>query len=188
MGIFSRSSSGGGSVSGGGGGGSVSYGGAVTAPDMRKAFERFMDSKGVKYSVLDEDDNIVYLSFGGSKYETFVFVDFDENVPCNSAHFSSNGFAKIIPGKNAEALVKLNELNKRFRWVKFWMDAEGIFTADCDAIVEIGSVGEECVNMAFRLSNITEDALDELQGIANVNKEQKDQFDLVAAIKRMGAL
>ncbi len=185
MGIFSRSGGGGGSVSSGGGGGGF---GLVDAPAMRKAFERFMDEKGVKYSVLDEDDNIVYLSFGGSKYETFVFVDFDENVPCNSAHFSSNGFAKIIPGKNAEALVKLNELNRRFRWVKFWMDGDGIFTADCDAIVELGSVGDECVNMAFRLSNITEDALDELQGIATVNKEQKDQFDLVAAIKRMGAL
>lgn len=180
MGLFSRNTGGSGGIGGG------FSGGPATAPQMRNAFARFMDTKGIKYTVLDDDDNIIYLAFGGSRYDTFVLVDFDENVPCDSAHFSSNGFAKIIPGKNAEALVKLNQINKKFRWVKFWMDDEGKFTADCDAVLDMATVGEECLQVAIRLSNIIENALEELEGVAQMDKEQKMQLDLVATIKKMG--
>lgn len=178
MGLFSKS------FSGGTGGGYS--GGSVTAAQMRQAFERHMDSEGIKYTVLDEDDSIVYLAFGGSRYETFVLVDFDEDMPCTSAHFNSPGFAKILPGKNAEVLVKLNQINKRFRWVKFWADDDGTLTADCDAVLDIDSVGKECLEVSIRLSNIIENALDELKGIAELDADKKMQLSLVAALKKMG--
>ena len=59
----------------------------ATAESLRQEFMRHMDSRGIKYTVFQEEDNIVYLAFGGDK-ETFVLVDFDEDGnDAESVHF-----------------------------------------------------------------------------------------------------
>lgn len=157
----------------------------ATAEQLRQEFMKFMDRKGLKYTVFDEDDNIVYLAFGGSK-ETFVLADFDEEGnKADSVHFVSQGFAKAsnIPA----ALVKLNEINKSYRWVKFYMDDQGTISADCDAMVYPGSVGEECTAICIRMSNIIEGALDKLAGVAEIDEDAKRMLDMMAVLKRFSS-
>ena len=157
----------------------------ATAEDLRREFMNHMDAKGIKYTVFDEDDNIVYLAFGGDK-ETFVLVDFDEEGNnASSVHFLSQNFAKADRPNIPAALVKLNEINKSYRWVKFYMSDEGEISADCDAVIQPGSVGPECLEITIRMSNIIEGALDKLAGVAEINKEAKQMLDIVALMKRM---
>jgi len=157
-----------------------------TADSLRQEFMKYMDSKDIKYTVFDEEDNIVYLAFGGDK-ETFVLVDFDEDGNnADSVHFLSGNFAKAEKAKIPLALVRVNEINRQYRWVKFYMSDEGEISADCDAIIAPGSVGPECVQIAMRMSNIIEDALDKLAGAAEINEEAKRMFDVIALMKRLG--
>lgn len=164
----------------------ASSGGVVSAEQMRKAFMQYMDQNDIKYAVLDESDNLVALTFGGSKYDTFVLVDFDEGGNCDSVHFSSQHFAKCELGSLPNVIIKLNELNRRFRWLKFWVDEEGHLTADSDAIIEIGSVGAECVQAAFRISDILEDALEALEGFAVPDEETANAIKLAMLMKKLG--
>ena len=157
----------------------------ATAEDLRQEFMRFMDSKDVKYTVFDEDDNILYLAFGGEK-ETFVLVDFDEEGNnATSVHFVSQNFAKAEKAKIPAALVKLNEINRQFRWVKFHMSDDGVISADCDAVLTPGHVGEECLEITIRMSNIIESALDKLAGVAEIDMDAKRTLDVIAMMKRL---
>lgn len=158
----------------------------ATAESLRQEFMRYMDSKDIKYTVFDEEDNIVYLAFGGDK-ETFVLVDFDEDGNnADSAHFLSSNFAKAEKATIPLALVRLNEINRQYRWVKFYMSDEGEISADCDAVLSPGSVGPECVQISMRMSNIIEDAIDKLAGAAEINEEAKRMLDIIALMKRLG--
>ena len=158
--------------------------GMATAENLREEFMRYMDLKDVKYTVFDEEDNIVYLAFGGDK-ETFVLVDFDEEGnDASSARFVSQGFATVEKSKVPATLVKLNEINRQFRWVKFHMSDDGKISADCDAVLTPGTVGEECLEITIRMSNIIENALDMLDGVAEINMETKRTLDIIALIQR----
>lgn len=158
----------------------------ATAESLRREFMQHMDSRDIKYTVFDEDDNIVYLAFGGDK-ETYVLVDFDEaGNDADSVHFLSQNFAKAEKSKIPLALVRINEINRQYRWVKFHMSDDGEISADCDAVISPGSVGPECVQVAVRMSNIIEDALDKLEGAAEINEEAKRTLDIIALMKRLG--
>ena len=146
----------------------------------------FMDRTDITYTVFSESDNIVHLAFGGDK-ETFVLVDFDEHDDeFESVHFVSQNFAKASGTNVPAALVRLNEVNKQFRWVKFYMSEDGAISADCDAVVYPGTVGEECTQIAFRMSSIIKEALKLLEGVAEIDEEAKRMLDILAMMKRMG--
>ena len=162
------------------GGGSM----MVTAEQMRGEFTDHMDRKGLKYSVLDESDNIVLLFFGGKKYDTYVVADFDESTPCDTVHFSSPNFATCSKSNLPALFIKLNELNRRFRWVKFWVNDEGSLTADTDAYIERGTVGEECMYVILRVSNILEDALESMEGLVELDKSTGDALRMAGVLRR----
>ena len=157
----------------------------ATAEDLRKEFMDFMDAKGVKYTILDEADNILYLAFGGDT-DTYVMVDFDEEGDnASSVHFSSLGFAKIEQADMPAALVKLNEVNRKYRWATFFIN-DNELSANSDAKIFPGSVGPECFEVAIRLSNIIEDAMKDFAGIATPDEEKMKMLAIVAMMKRAG--
>ena len=154
----------------------------ATAESLRKEFMDYMDSKGVKYSVFSEDDNIVHLSFGGEK-DTFVLADFDEaGNDASSVHFVSQNFAKAEKQNIPAALVRINDINKSYRWVKFYIAEDGAISADADADVFPGTVGEECTRAVFRMSTILEEALDRLEGVAKVDEETMQMLRIMAVL------
>ena len=158
----------------------------ATAEELRKEFTDYMDEREIKYTVLKEDDNIVYLAFGGDQ-DTYVMVDFDENDnDSESVHFSSHDFAVVEKANVPAALVKLNEVNQKYRWVKFYMSDNNKLCADCDATIFPGSVGYECFRSACRLSDIIEIALKDFEGIAEPDEDAMKMFTMIAAFKSMG--
>ena len=151
----------------------------ATAEQLRHEFERFMDSHDVKYTVIDEADNILALLFGGTTADTHVIVDFDEmGGLADGVNFRSEAFAKCNVS-NSSIYPKLNQLNRDYRWVKFWVSDEGDISATSDAVVYLGSVGEECMQVAIRMSQIIEQAIGSLGNSVTVND------DTISAIRMM---
>ena len=159
----------------------------VTAEELRKEFTDFMDEHDIRYTVMDENDNMVYLAFGGDQ-DTYVMVDFDEDDEddAQSVHFSSLGFASVERSNIPAALVTLNKVNSNYRWVKFFLRDDNKLCADCDAMVFPGTVGQECFHSAGRMSNIIEHAIKEFEGVAEVDQSAMMMLSAVAAMKRMG--
>ncbi|MDO5106648.1 MAG: hypothetical protein Q4D39_00085 [Coriobacteriaceae bacterium] len=143
--------------------------------ELFKEMCAYFDSEGIKYLVMNEEDNLVRLMFAGREWkdgggvDTKLFVDFDEMAEQDGSvtvHFASIDIARCTDNNIAEALVRINALNKGYRWVKFWFDERNnSFNADADAIVFEGTVGKECTHYAFRMSSIVEDALLEMKDI-----------------------
>lgn len=140
----------------------------ATAEELRAEFTEFLEERGIKFSTFDEEDNIVALSFSGDdELVTTILVDFDEDEDdADSVHISTYRCAKCSQENIPGVLLKLNEANRKFRWVKFWVDTEeGWVTCDTDAQVYPGSVGEECTVLVFRMVDIVDDALDMMDGL-----------------------
>ena len=150
--------------------------------ELFKEMCSYFDSEGIKYLVLNEEDNLVRLLFSGRSWkdggglDTKLFVDFDEQAEQDGSvtvHFASIDIAKCSDDNVPEALVRINALNKGYRWVKFWFDPNNnSFNADADAIVFPGTVGKECTHYAFRMSGIVEDALLEMKDIFTPSKDE----------------
>ena len=152
----------------------------ATAEQLRHEFERFMDSNGIKYTLLDEGDNVIALQFGGDTADTHVLVDFDEaGGQADGVNFKSESFAKCN-GSVSSIYPKLNNLNKHYRWVKFWVNDDNTIWATCDAVVFPGSVGQECAQIAFRMSNIIEQAIKELGSSVTVNEEINSMLSMMS--------
>ena len=143
--------------------------------DLFIKLTEFFDSQGVKYTVRSQEDNIVELLFAarsrkdGGGVDTKVIIDFDEHDVGDgtvTAHLASLCCGKIADENVPEAIVRINGLNKSFRWVKFWYDeSDNTLNGDADAIVSPDTVGPELLHYVIVMSNIVEDALIRLKDI-----------------------
>ena len=145
------------------------------AENLFAEIKQFFDQDGVKYTVINEADNLMRLAFAptsskdGGGVRTRVLIDLDEvqerDGSC-TVHFACLSAGKCEEAKIPEAIVRINALNKRYRWVKFWFDdSDNTINADADAVIFPGTVGMECKQFAFRMSDIVEDALIDLRDI-----------------------
>ena len=55
-------------------------------------------------------------------------------------------------------LEECNSLNGEYRWVKFYIDGDGDIAVSMDAVVDIDTVGAECIQLVNRMVNIYDDA------------------------------
>ena len=167
----------------------------ATAEDLRAEFTAFMDKNGIKYTVFDSADNIVRLQFAarssktGGGVNTSVFVDFDEDGDeARLVHFVANQFAHCKEENYAQVLVKLNEYNTRFRWVKFWVkktDNGGVITADEDEMLIPGQSADEVTYTAFRMSDIVEDVILDLGDLVTPSTATPSMDELLELLKRL---
>lgn len=151
--------------------------------DLFQEMTDFFDAEDIKYSIIDRADNFAAIRYAPSPWKkdggirTRVSIDFDENPKDDGSvtvHFASLRVAACDEERAPEAFVRINELNRRYRWVKFWFRPEdNTLNADADAILFPGSVGKECKQYALRLSDILEDALIEHDDLFPVSPEMR---------------
>lgn len=123
--------------------------------NYKNLFMRHMDREGVKYTEMD--DHVVKVVYTGDNLKTIpIFVFFDENgeplisVKCwEIANFKNE--------KMAGGMIACNELNKRYRWVKFFLDDDSDVIAQIDAYVDEATCGGECLNLVKRMVNIIDE-------------------------------
>ena len=58
----------------------------------------------------------------------------------------------------AKGLITCNELNAKYRWVKFYLDKDKDVCVSLDAYIDEHTVGEECLNLVRRMINISDEA------------------------------
>ena len=123
--------------------------------NYKQLFMNYMDAKGVKYT--DKGEHVVKVVYNGDNLKSIpVYVFFDKDgdsmiqVYCYEiANFNSNV---------AAGLLACNEMNKTYRWVKFYIDKDNDLICSLDAYIDDVTCGEECLKLVRRVVNITDEA------------------------------
>ncbi len=128
--------------------------------NYKMEFQRYMDGHGIRYGVLN--DNVVSVTYTGSNCQSIaIFVAFDQSAS-NLVEFASYSIGTVNSDeKYANAIVLCNEFNKKYRWVKLFVDDDRAIVAKADAIVDFSSVGAECSEMVNRMVGIIDDVYPE---------------------------
>ncbi len=124
---------------------------------FKDLFVDFLKEHDIKFRDLDE--RAVRLSFHSDTVPNgvtvYVIFDSEDN---NGVHFTARDFAIVPKDKYAAVLLACNEANAKYRWVKFYINDSFEIVLDEDAVIDRSSVGQECAEVAFRISDILDDA------------------------------
>ena len=124
---------------------------------FKDLFVDFLKEHDIKFRDLDE--RAVRLSFHSDTVPNgvtvYVIFDAEDN---NGVHFTARDFAIVPKDKYAAVLLACNEANAKYRWVKFYINDDLEIVLDEDAVIDRSSVGQECAEVAFRISDILDDA------------------------------
>ena len=133
-------------------------------PDYKRAYLREMDKRGIKYSEIN--DRMVRVVYSGENLSSIkIIVCFDGDGE-HLVQFACMEVASFKDDKKyAAALLACNQLNARFRWVKFYLDSDRDIRVEADAIVDIDTVGAECCEIVSRMVNIIDEAYTELMKV-----------------------
>ena len=122
-------------------------------------FCNYMDAHNIKYTV--KKDNVIRVSYSGTNMDTiaiFVIFDVDNDPLVQLQCWEIQNFKTNEPA----ALVLCNELNKEYRWVKFYIDKDKDIIASLDAVIEKNTCGEECMQLVRRMVNIIDGAFPQI--------------------------
>ena len=118
-------------------------------------FIKTLDDKGLHYKTWD-DRPAVSLPYDGSNFKDidFLFVFDDDGGSVTVKAYSITQFEKRqLPN----AYKFCNNVNFKYRWVKFYVDNDMELTADMDAVLDEDTVGEECFELLARCVSIVDD-------------------------------
>lgn len=122
----------------------------------KQAFMAYMEQQGVKYR--DKDEFVVTVTYTGDNLKTipiYVFFDKDGDGLVQLACWEICNFSE---DKQAAGLICCNQLNSKYRWVKFYVDSDRDTRAEMDAIIDPQTVGAECLSLVRRMVNIVDEA------------------------------
>lgn len=132
----------------------IIYGGQTM--NYKNGFTRAMDRAGIKYTVLD-DFRVKVAYSGDNTNDITIMVIFDKDGDGLVA-LRCWSFGKCPNGKRAAVLEACNQLNSEYRWVKFYVDSDTDVSCGLDAVIDIDTVGEECIQLVRRMVSIYDDA------------------------------
>lgn len=123
--------------------------------NYKNLFMRFMDRNNIKYT--DVKENVVKVVYTGDNLKTIpVFVFFDaDGDPLVS--FKCWEIANFKDEKMAGGIVACNQLNNKYRWVKFYLDDDCDVVAQIDAYIDEDTCGSECTSLVKRMVNIVDE-------------------------------
>ncbi len=118
------------------------------------SFIRALEKNDLRYQheeATEKHAEYVRVGFTGKHGQTFSFIFFFEEKYMNVKCFS---ICKVPTEKLMDFYVKINEINKQYRWVKFYLDGDNELTLACDAILSEETAGEETLEIMRRCLNI----------------------------------
>ena len=122
---------------------------------FKSAFMAYMDQNGIKYT--DVNERRVDVKYSGDNLNTInVVVVFDEK-DADAARFVCWGIGTFKDDKYPNAILVCNEMNAKYRWVKFYVDKDKDVAAELDAHFTEQSVGSVCMEIVRRVVNITDE-------------------------------
>ncbi len=124
------------------------------ARQMVKIFTQKLDEESKIYNVNDER-NVVTLNYKGEHFDSLTFTFFfdDDGASVGVRVYSIVKFQK---NQLADAYQFCNEMNNKYRWLKFYVDSDDEFTAAMDAVISVESAGDECYEILTRTVSIVD--------------------------------
>ena len=123
--------------------------------NYKQLFVDYMNSHNIIYT--EVNDHVVRVSYTGDNMKSIpVFVFFDENGD-NIVQLFCMEIANFKDNM-AAGLVACNELNTKYRWVKFYLGSDNEIICTIDAYLDQYSCGEECRNLVGRVVSIVDEA------------------------------
>ena len=129
----------------------------ATAMEMKQRLIAKADEMGIKYDDVS-DSRMQRISFGwNTKVITGlrITVFFDDDG--DSVHVSTMLPLSIPEAKLAQALVLVNNWNKRLRWIDLYLDDDQTIMGEMDAVIEPATAGDEIIELILRMLSICDD-------------------------------
>lgn len=127
---------------------------------MMDLFCRHLDEKKLKYDRNDER-HIVNLKYKGDNFQSLGFtMIFDEDGESIAMRVYS--IVQFKKAQLADAYNFCNEMNVKYRWLRFYVDSDDELTAAMDAVISEESCAAECLEVLSRTVSIVDDVCGEL--------------------------
>lgn len=122
------------------------------------AIQKVFDEKGVKFRVSEiREASVVEAGFsidnGPNVTVRFISRDDDNDVAIRALQL-----IKVTEDKRSNILSALNQLNNKFRYMKFTLNDDGSVNAENDLYLCTENVGEVCFEMFARSMHILKEA------------------------------
>ena len=117
----------------------------------------YFETKGMHCQTVDERENLLILNIKGENLEMRVILEFTEDSEYVTV--KSYNLCKFPENKLAQMYKLCSELNKSYKWVKFYVDeSDNTITAQDDAIIQLDTCGAECYELVGRMVIIADEA------------------------------
>ena len=120
----------------------------------------FFDLKGMKYTVLNDEDEVIEIIYNGKNMARIRMVlTFDKDEKSIAIHSYSIAKPKDDSAvSKAKAYIACNLLNQKWRWFKFYLDTDDEYTASVDAVIDLYTAGEECYELIQRMTDVIDNS------------------------------
>lgn len=125
---------------------------------LAKLTTAFFDSIDLSYDLDGENREVIKTGFGGLDNISGVRIIFIFDDDEHSVHLIAPQIVKVPADKFDKIYKVINEINQKFRWVKFYMDKDGDVMVDADCILDMETCGQECLEIMQRTANIADSA------------------------------
>jgi hypothetical protein len=115
---------------------------------------RFFEEEGVKYT--EPKENIIKVIYSSDNMNGIPILALFDDDGDNLVEFKCFDIINLS-NKKDEAIVLCNNINSKYRWVRFHIDEDGDVICGADTYVFDGSCGIVCKNMLERMANIIDD-------------------------------
>ena len=140
-------------------------------PDVKEQVNRVglaLNARGLVFEhVSSYERPMISMNFGGGDFSyTHITINviFDEDG--ESAQVLTSPIASVPTEKTSRLLLTLNDCNTKFRWVKFYLDADNDVIADGDVLFDEQNAADVVIEMVMRTASIIDDAYaDIMKGI-----------------------
>lgn len=105
----------------------------------------FFDLKGMKYTVLNDEDEVIEIIYNGKNMArirmVLTFEDDERTITIHSYSIAKPKDDGAV--SKAKAYMVCNLLNQKWRWFKFYLDTDDEYTVSADAIIDLYTAGED---------------------------------------------
>lgn len=126
-------------------------------PSYQEKVLAYLDSQDIRYTELNADEGaVVQVVFRGNNKEkirlcmTFAL----DGEP--SVRLRCDDIGRFV--RTEMGCERCNEVNKRWRWVRFYADENGEIIADLDATLTPDTCGEECYFLLRKMAQTIDEA------------------------------